>query len=117
MLPPPITTPISTPMRATCAISATIDSMVWRLMPNESSPIRASPESFSRMRLYLGARKFSPSVGLAGLRHHLGGEILGLLLDAFSYDEEGIAVDLRFLRRKHLLHRLLVVLYERLAHE
>ena len=33
MLPPPMTTPISTPMRATAAISCTIASIVWRLMP------------------------------------------------------------------------------------
>src|SRR3954464_3169662 len=97
MFPPPITTPISTPMRATCAISPTIVSIVLRLIPNASSPIRASPESFRRIRLYLGAKDRSRSVRLARLRHHFGGEIFRLLLDAFADHEEGVVMDLRLL--------------------
>src|SRR5690349_24086957 len=108
MLPPPITVAISTPMRDTCAISATIDSMVCRLMPYASSPIRASPDSLRRMRLYFGAG--IGLVGLARLRHHFSGEVRGLFLDALADHEEGVRMDLRLLGAEHLLHRLLVVL-------
>src|SRR5690242_17110824 len=59
MLPPPITTAISSPSAATCAISPTMRSMVARLIPNESSPIRASPLSLSRMRLYFAVAAIS----------------------------------------------------------
>jgi hypothetical protein len=51
MLPPPITTASSTPSATTSPMSATMRSMVWRLMPKASLPIRASPDSFSRTRL------------------------------------------------------------------
>ena len=37
--------------RVTSAISSTMRTMVARLMPNASSPIRASPDSFNKMRL------------------------------------------------------------------
>src|SRR5580765_4496416 len=116
MLPPPITTPISTPRRETCATSETMFRMVCRLMPYGSSPIRASPESLRRILLYFGVNA-PPSVRLPGLGHDLGGEVGGLLLDPFTNDEEGISVDLRLLGCEHFLHRLLVVLHERLAHE
>src|SRR3954466_3361939 len=123
MLPPPITTPISTPRRETCATSETMFRMVCRLMPYGSSPISASPESLRRILLYFGVTAlFSPwscfsLVSLAGLRHDLGGEVGGLLFDAFTNDEEGIPVDFGLPGREHFLHRLLVVLHERLAHE
>src|SRR5688572_5728943 len=110
MLPPPITTPISTPRRATCATSATMFSMVCRLMPKGSSPIRASPDSLRRMRLYFGVKSAPSSVRFPRLSHHLGREVARLLLDAFTDDEEGIAVHLGLPRGKHLLHGLLVVL-------
>src|ERR1044071_1653832 len=109
MLPPPITTPISTPRRETCATSETMLRIVCRLMPYGSSPIRASPESLSRIRLYLGvtARRHD-GVFLVNLRR---------FLDALTNDEEGVSVDLALLRREHFLHRLLVVLDERLAEQ
>ena len=50
MLPPPMTTPTCTPIRLTSAISPTMRDTTSRLMPYASSPIRASPESFNRMR-------------------------------------------------------------------
>src|SRR5260221_7501649 len=103
MLPPPITVAISTPRRATWAISATMPSMVWRLMPNGSSPIRASPESLSRTRLYFGVTAIPFSVD--GFR------------DALADHQEGVGVDSRFLRAQQLLYRLLVVLDERLAEQ
>src|SRR5438132_7832454 len=104
MLPPPITTPISTPRRATCATSATIPSMVCRLMPKGSSPIRASPESLRRILLYFGVTAWV-------LVHLLR------LLDSLTNDQEGVSVDLGLLRREHFLDRLLVVLDERLPHQ
>src|SRR5882672_5964082 len=94
MLPPPITTPISTPRRETCAISATMVSMVWRLMPKGSSPIRASPDSLRRILLYLGVNARRHSV--RGLR----------LLDAFAHDQECVGADLRLLGSEQLLDRL-----------
>src|SRR5512138_3537642 len=113
MLPPPITTPISTPRRDTCATSETMLRIVCRLMPYGSSPIRASPESLRRILLYLGVTTRSH---FAASRSAFLVD-LGRLLDAFSNDEEGIPVDLALLRGEHFFHRLLVVLHERLAHE
>src|SRR5256885_1563270 len=82
MLPPPITTPISTPSRDTCAISATMFSIVWRLMPNGSSPIRASPESLSRIRLYSGV------TWLCRLgERDVHGQVLAHVLRTFVIDE------------------------------
>src|SRR6187549_2337781 len=114
MLPPPITMPISQPRRDTCATSETIDSIVWRLMPKGSSPIRASPDSLSRILLYLGVMTRA-SMRLTGLGHHFGSEVARFLLDAFTHDEEGIGVDLRLPGAEHFFDRLLVVLDERLA--
>ena len=55
MLPPPTTIPSSTPSDRTSLMSSTIEASVARLMPKASSPISASPESFRRIRLNLGA--------------------------------------------------------------
>src|SRR3954471_17463462 len=115
MLPPPMTAPISTPRRDTCATSSTMASIVARLMPYGSSPIRASPDSLSRIRLYFGVNQFSPSASRACLGHHLGREIAAFLLDAFSDHEEGIGVHLGLLCGEVFLHGLLVVLHEGLA--
>src|SRR5665647_630067 len=54
MLPPPITMATCTPIFTTSATSSTILTMVARLMPKASSPIRASPDSFSKIRLWAG---------------------------------------------------------------
>src|SRR4051812_47278835 len=54
MLPPPMTMATSTPRFTTSATSCTMRTMVARLMPNASSPIRASPDSLSRIRLWAG---------------------------------------------------------------
>ena len=54
MLPPPMTTATCTPIFTTSATSPTIRTMVARLMPNASSPIRDSPDSFNKMRLWAG---------------------------------------------------------------
>src|SRR6185437_12534638 len=116
MLPPPMTTPISTPRRDTCATSATMFSIVWRLMPNGSSPIRASPDSLRRIRLYLGVTA-TASMRFAGLCHDLGSEVTAFLFDAFADDEERIGVHFRLSRRQHFFHGLLIVLDERLAEQ
>src|SRR5688572_1055744 len=108
MLPPPITTPISTPRRATCATSATMSSMVCRLMPNGSSPIRASPDSLRRMRLYLGVT--------TRLKDGFSMDLLGFL-DTLADYQERIAMHLRLLGREHFFNGLLVVLDERLTEQ
>src|SRR5262245_33424944 len=95
MFPPPITSPISTPRREICATSPTMSSIVCRLMPKGSSPIRASPDSLSRILLYFGVIVLP---GRARLGRHLGREVRGLLLDAFSDHEEGVGVHLGLLR-------------------
>src|SRR5687767_5555351 len=97
MFPPPMTTPSSTPRRATCAISATIASIVCRLMPKGSSPIRASPESLRRMRLYFGVTRARSVNGLARL------------LDSLADEDDGVVVDPGFLRAEHFLDGFLVV--------
>src|SRR5688572_197229 len=103
MLPPPITTPSSTPRRDTWAISATIASIVWRLMPKGSSPIKASPESLRRMRLYFGVNARSASVD--GLD------------DAFADNEDGVVMHFAFRRRQCLLDGQLVVEHVGLAEQ
>src|SRR5262245_16179977 len=55
MFPAPTTTAISTPRERTSTISSAIASTVSRSMPYCFEPIRASPESLSRMRANAGA--------------------------------------------------------------
>src|SRR6266508_3002841 len=55
MFPAPTTTAVSTPSDWTPAISRASRSTVARSIPYSRSPIRASPESFSRMRRKTGA--------------------------------------------------------------
>ena len=52
MLPPPITIAICTPASTTSFTSAAMRVSVGGWMPYFPSPIRASPESLRRMRLY-----------------------------------------------------------------
>src|SRR5258706_15213490 len=66
------------------------------------------------MRLYFGVKAACRSMGFPRLRHHFGGEVARLLLDTLADDEERVAIHFRLLCREHLLHRLLVVLDERL---
>src|SRR5439155_18780126 len=78
-------------------------SMVCRLMPNGSSPIKASPDSLRRMRLYFGVKG-----GLA---------LMDVLRNPFANDEKAISVDLSLLAGEHFLDGLLVVLDEWLAEQ
>src|SRR5204863_4579248 len=59
MLPPPTTIAISTPRRQTRCTSAAMAAMRSASAPYSALPIRASPESFRRMRLKAGR---APSV-------------------------------------------------------
>src|SRR5882672_748668 len=124
-LPPPITTAISSPSEATWAISPTMRESVAGLIPNASSPISASPLSLSSTRLNFSAAATSGCffglvfifLGLAHLRHHLGGEIARLLLDALADHVEKEAGDRGLARLQQGVHRLLVVLDERLPEQ
>src|SRR5881227_1894523 len=107
MLPPPMTMPISTPRRETWATSVTIASIVCRLIPYGSSPIRASPDSLRRIRLYLGVNS----------RRQFGAWLMEIFVDALAHHQECIAVHARFFRGEDFLHRLLVVLHEGLAEQ
>src|ERR1039457_4389909 len=141
MLPPPMTTATSQPSCVTSWTSRTMRTIVARLMPYASSPIKASPESLSRMRLYAAMAPFSwfvvlcsaksirpatwlraplPRSGALGggdLRRDLGREIAGLLLDALANDIEREGLDARRLLLEHLRDGLLVVLHEGLVVE
>src|SRR3712207_1047780 len=64
MLPPPTTTATSTPRSATCLICAAMAAMRSLSAPYSSGPIRASPESFRRIRRNAGVRAPFPSTGL-----------------------------------------------------
>src|SRR6266511_2570104 len=55
MFPPPTTIATSTPVDCTSTISAASASIVGRSIPNSRSPMSASPETLSRMRLNTGA--------------------------------------------------------------
>ena len=108
--------------------------MVARLMPKASSPIRASPESLSRMRLYAGIRAGSGrkrrreckgrgrsrpgpgawpqgllALGGGHLRGDLGREVVDLLLDALTDHVEREALHAGGRGLEHLAHGLLAV--------
>src|SRR5438046_2127681 len=71
MFPPPITMAVWTPRSWTARISLAIRSRTLGSIPAPCAPARASPESFSRMRLYRGrpgspCATLTPSSGAAG---------------------------------------------------
>src|SRR5919106_5222109 len=91
MLPAPTTTATSTPWARTSRTWVAIRSIWAGSVPYSRSPISASPESFSRSRLKRGLAAIGliladfeadeardPHV-LAGLRRHLGNEVLDRL--------------------------------------
>src|SRR5438309_7076835 len=93
MLPPPTTMAISTPSLWTATISSAMLASVSASMPVRRPPIKASPESFSRMRLYFGR---APSVierSLLQERHDFRGEVVASLLDALAQLEAREARD------------------------
>src|SRR6188474_3109598 len=54
MLPPPMTMPTSTPSCVISLMSDAIAEVTAGSIPKFCSPINASPDSFSRTRLYMG---------------------------------------------------------------
>src|SRR5712691_8492721 len=58
--------------------------MAARLIPKESSPMRASPLSLSRMRLYFAVADISACPDRTYLSSYLGGKIAGFPLNALS---------------------------------
>src|SRR5574343_197358 len=115
MLPPPITTPISTPKSATALTSPQIAAMVCGLMPYASPPIKASPESLRRMRLYFGVLIGVPFNKLllgssgCGLSGNFGSEVVNLLLNTFANHEQGEASDRGALFLQQLFDSLLAI--------
>src|SRR5262249_60190608 len=109
----------------TCAISPTMRPSVAGLIPNASSPIRASPLSFSSTRLNFSEAATSGCflwlvfilLRLVDLRHHLGCEIAGLLLDALADAVQHEPRHRGLARLQQGVDRLLVVLHERLPEQ
>src|SRR5215831_12555699 len=101
-------------------------SRVAGLMPNASSPMRASPLSLSRTRLNFSAAATSGcffGLGafilfcLAHLRRHLGSEIAGFLLDTLADHVQDELRDRGAFRFEHRLYGLFVVLNKTLSEE
>src|SRR5574343_2056217 len=114
-------------------------------MPYASSPINASPDSLSNMRLYLGVaiknlaiqkcvhqesggshhrrdptqNKLLLSGSCSLLRSHFGSKLINLLLDAFTNDVPRETLDLGVLLLQQLFDRLFAVfsLHENLTHQ
>src|ERR1700680_2231391 len=98
MLPPPMTMAICTPAFCTATISSAMLASVSASMPVRRPPMSASPESLSRMRLYLrfsaiAERKFIPSrpadrgprtAALFHVRHDFTGEVVAALFDSLA---------------------------------
>src|SRR5437016_8946724 len=114
MLPPPITMASSTWSRTTWAMSSTMPSIVVRLMPNDCSPISASPESFRSTRRYRRSLFIASPFGAAGGQRRrcsdFGREIVLSLLDALAHHEQRKRVDRSAPLLQQLLDRQLVVL-------
>src|SRR3954454_782769 len=85
MLPAPSTTATSTPSSRTRLICSAIAASFAGSVPKSSEPMRASPDSFSRIRENFGsAANLEPREALdddvlAGLRRQLGAEVLDRL--------------------------------------
>ena len=121
MLPPPTTTAVWTPrstISASCRATRLVASV---LMPDwESAGANASPESFNRTRLYVGRDVASASLG----SHRLAGRSPRRRYSASSpslYRDEALdgnlLADLGGDLVEQLLHRLRVVLHERLVEQ
>src|SRR5258708_27651213 len=84
MLPPPTTIAISTPSLWTATTSSAIAASVSASMPVRRPPINASPESFRRMRLYLGRAPSVIGASLLHIRHDFSREVVAALLDSLT---------------------------------
>src|SRR5437762_11559105 len=122
MLPPPMTTAICTPSRTTSAISATMRSIVSRLMPYASSPVSASPDSLSKMRRYAGC---AATVGTAASGAATVGALFGGLMTysrLFDVERSLFKEDARVYtkpsgarHRRHLGGKIILSLFDALA--
>src|SRR5215467_6075267 len=101
-------------------------SSVAGLIPKASSPISASSLSLSRIRLYFEAAATSGCffglgafilLRLFHLLHDVGGKIARLLLDALANHVEDEPRHGSLARFQQGVHRLLVVLHERLPEQ
>src|SRR4051794_21004647 len=103
MLPPPTTIAISTPRRDTRCTSAAMAAIRSASAPYSASPMRASPESFSRTRLKPGC---APSGEGCALKWRLGLPDL----EAREAADHDVLAGLRSRGRTKLLDRLPAVL-------
>src|ERR671914_188139 len=114
MFPAPTTIAISTPCSWSSATSAAIRSTSWRSRPYSLSPIRASPESFSKTRPKAGLPLCLPCKGVALVLEHLElmileslGDRLASVVDPLLVRQDGLAVEPL---REHPFHDLLAML-------
>src|SRR3990172_5209691 len=95
MFPPPTTRATWTPSPTTSRISADIPARTSSSIPYSRFPIRASPDSFSRIRRYDGFATEPPRGGgsdrspLPELLGHLGGQVVRPLLHPLADLEPG----------------------------
>ena len=95
MFPPPTTRATWTPSPTTSRISADSPARIPPSIPYACFPIRASPDSFSRIRRYDGFSTQPPRCGgtdrspLPELLRHLGGQVVRPLLHPFADLEPG----------------------------
>src|SRR5215204_966957 len=114
MFPAPTTIAISTPWLWSSAISPAMRSTSWRSTPYSLSPIRASPESFSRTRLNAGLPLCSACKGAALILEGLELVLLERLRDGLARIVDPLLVGQDALAeealREHALDDLLAVL-------
>src|SRR5512141_1284066 len=95
MFPPPTTRATWTPSPTTSRISADRPARIASSIPYACFPIRASPDSFSRLRRYDGFATQPPQGGgsdrspLPELLRHLGGQVVRPLFHPLAYLEPG----------------------------
>src|SRR5512139_1469063 len=129
MFPPPTTRATCTPRAATSRISAERPARTFSSMPYSCRPIRASPDSLSRIRRYDGFATEPPGGAgksrspLPELFRHLGCQVVRPLLEPLAdlEPDEAPHGDLRARGlpglREQLPHLPVRVLDERLLHE
>src|SRR5659263_388928 len=95
MFPPPTTRATWTPSPTTSRISTDRPARIASSIPYARFPIRASPDSFSRIRRYGGFTTQPPQGGgsdrspLPELLRHLGGQVVRPLLHPLAHLESG----------------------------
>src|SRR3989304_8619344 len=95
MFPPPTTRATWTPSPTTSRIPADRPARIASSIPSACFPIRASPDSFSRIRRYDGFATQPPQGGgsdrspLPELLRHLGGQVVRPLLHPLAHLDPG----------------------------